>query len=196
MQCLGSGIRIRWIRDLDSLDPQDFDFLDPDPQKYADQRIRILGAKYLPKTAKKDYNQSSNLNCLKKRDFNIFLLSEWLSSLSEKNKTKKPLNSLLLNPNPDPHQNGMDNKHWIFGTPFKDFFRFRFVTGSRILRSWMEFQFMKAGGRSSSLSLQLPPSIGSHSLILRGWRRVIWRGRRMEDSCLSSRRPVLLLLSK
>jgi len=35
------------------LDPQDFGFLDPDPQKYADQWIMIQGAKYQPKTAKK-----------------------------------------------------------------------------------------------------------------------------------------------
>ena len=37
----------------DPLDPQDFGFLDPDPQKYADPRIRIQGAKYQPKTATK-----------------------------------------------------------------------------------------------------------------------------------------------
>ena len=39
----------------DSLDPQDFGFLDPDPdpQKYADLRIRIKGGKYHPKTEKK-----------------------------------------------------------------------------------------------------------------------------------------------
>ena len=35
------------------MDPQDFGFLDPDPQKYADPRIRIQGVKYQPKTAKK-----------------------------------------------------------------------------------------------------------------------------------------------
>ena len=49
----------------DSLDPQDFGFLDPDPdpQKYADLRIRIQGAKYQPKTAKKKiYSQNPNLN--------------------------------------------------------------------------------------------------------------------------------------
>ena len=34
-------------------DSQDFDFLDPDPQKYAYPRIRIQGAKYQAKTAKK-----------------------------------------------------------------------------------------------------------------------------------------------
>ena len=39
--------------DPDSLDPQDFSFLDPDPQKYSDPRIRIRGAKYQQKTAKK-----------------------------------------------------------------------------------------------------------------------------------------------
>ena len=41
--------------DPDPLDPQDFDFLDPDPQKYADPRIRIQEAKYQPKTAKKKF---------------------------------------------------------------------------------------------------------------------------------------------
>ena len=39
--------------DTDPLDPQDFGFLDMDPQKYADPRIRIQGVKYQPKTAKK-----------------------------------------------------------------------------------------------------------------------------------------------
>ena len=38
--------------DPDPLDPQDFGFLDPELQKYADPRIRIQGAKYQPKTAK------------------------------------------------------------------------------------------------------------------------------------------------
>ena len=38
---------------ISALDPQDFGFLDPDPQKYADPRIRIHGVKYQPKTAKK-----------------------------------------------------------------------------------------------------------------------------------------------
>ena len=38
--------------DPDSLDPQDFGFLDPEPQKYADPRIRIQGNKCKPKTAK------------------------------------------------------------------------------------------------------------------------------------------------
>ena len=44
------------------LDPQDFGFLDPDPQKYADPRIRIQGAKYQPKTATKKNVYSQNLN--------------------------------------------------------------------------------------------------------------------------------------
>ena len=35
----------------DPLDPQDFGFLDPDPEKYADPRIQ--GVKYQSKTAKK-----------------------------------------------------------------------------------------------------------------------------------------------
>ena len=41
--------------DPDLLDPQDFGFLDPDPQKYVDLRIRIQGAKYQPKTAVKNF---------------------------------------------------------------------------------------------------------------------------------------------
>ena len=42
-------------RDPDPFDPQDFGFLDPDPdpQKYSDPRIRIQGAKYQPKLQKK-----------------------------------------------------------------------------------------------------------------------------------------------
>ena len=42
-------------QDPDPLGPQDFDFLDSDPQKYADPRIRIQGAKYQSKTAKKNF---------------------------------------------------------------------------------------------------------------------------------------------
>ena len=41
--------------DPDPLDPQDFGFLDPDSQKYADPRIRIHGVKYQPKTTKKKF---------------------------------------------------------------------------------------------------------------------------------------------
>ena len=43
-------------KDPDPLDTQDFGFLDPDPQKYADPRIQIQGVKYQPqpKTAKKN----------------------------------------------------------------------------------------------------------------------------------------------
>jgi len=37
------------------LDPKDFGFLDPDPQKYVDRRIRIQGVKHQPKTPKKIY---------------------------------------------------------------------------------------------------------------------------------------------
>ena len=41
-QCLGSGSQV-------------FGFLDPDPQKYVDPRIRIQGAKYQPKNCKKKH---------------------------------------------------------------------------------------------------------------------------------------------
>ena len=34
--------------------PEDFGFLYPGPQKYADPRTRIQGVKYQPKTAKKE----------------------------------------------------------------------------------------------------------------------------------------------
>jgi len=37
------------------MDMQDFGFLDPDPQKYANPRIRIQGVKYQPKNAKKTF---------------------------------------------------------------------------------------------------------------------------------------------
>ena len=51
---VGWDIQRHWsAQDPDPLDPQDFGFLDPDPQKYADPRIRIQGGKYQPKTAKK-----------------------------------------------------------------------------------------------------------------------------------------------
>ena len=71
-------LRIR-IPDPDPLDPQDFGFLDPDPQKYADPRIRIQGVKYQPKTTKKTFlllkPNSELLN--KKREYKNFLISKW-----------------------------------------------------------------------------------------------------------------------
>ena len=54
------------INELDPLDPQDFGFLDPDPQKYADPRIRIQGAKYRPRTAKKNLLSKPKSEPLKK----------------------------------------------------------------------------------------------------------------------------------
>ena len=44
-------------QDPDALDPQDFGFLDtdPDPQKYEDPRIRIQEVKYQLKTTKKTF---------------------------------------------------------------------------------------------------------------------------------------------
>ena len=54
------------INELDPLDPQDFGFLDPDPQKYADPRIRIQGAKYRPRTAKKNLLSKPKSELLKK----------------------------------------------------------------------------------------------------------------------------------
>ena len=40
-------------------DPQDFGFMDLDPQKYADPRKRILGLKYQPKNAKKNISSKN-----------------------------------------------------------------------------------------------------------------------------------------
>ena len=83
-QCLGS--------DPDPLNPQDFGFLGPDPQKYADPRIRIQGVKYQPKTEKKTFlllNPSYEL--LKKerlKKISSFLngLSSFRIKISEKKK--------------------------------------------------------------------------------------------------------------
>ena len=49
------GFVVTSAQDPDPLDPQDFGFLDPDPQKYADLQIRIQGEKYQPKIAKKKF---------------------------------------------------------------------------------------------------------------------------------------------
>ena len=56
------------------MDPQDFGFLDPDPWRYADPRIRIQVAKYQLKTAK----------------INPFLLSKPKSELLNKDVLKFP----------------------------------------------------------------------------------------------------------
>jgi len=83
------------------LDPQEFGFLDPDPQKYADPRIRIQGGKHQPKTEKKTFlllNPKSEL--LKKRDNKNFLFligsSSFRIKINEKNLTKKFENYFLL----------------------------------------------------------------------------------------------------
>ena len=60
------------------MDPQDFGFLDPDPQKYADPRIRIQGVKYQPKTAKKIFfTPKPQIWTFEKKDYKNFLISEW-----------------------------------------------------------------------------------------------------------------------
>ena len=51
-----------WDPNSDPFDPQDFGFLESDPQKYADPRIRIQTVKYQPKTAKKKFTFNPNLN--------------------------------------------------------------------------------------------------------------------------------------
>ena len=77
--------------DPDPLDLQDFGFLDPDPQKYADPRIRIQGVKYQPKTAKKKsfLLLKPKFELLKKRDYKIFLISEWFIKFRIKISEKK-----------------------------------------------------------------------------------------------------------
>jgi len=65
------------------LDPQDFGFLDPDPdpQKYADPRNRIQGVKYQPKIAKITLLLlKPNSELLKKRE--IIKISSFLNSSS------------------------------------------------------------------------------------------------------------------
>ena len=52
------------------MDPTDFDFLDPNWQKYSDLRIRIQGARYQPKTEEKKLLISKpKSELLKRRDF-------------------------------------------------------------------------------------------------------------------------------
>jgi len=63
------------------LDPQDFGFLDPNPQRYADPLLRIKGVKYQPKTEKKTFlllKPKSEL--LKKRE--IIKISSFLNGSS------------------------------------------------------------------------------------------------------------------
>ena len=48
--------------DPDPLDPQDFGFLDPDPQKYADPKDPDPRGKISTKTTKKNYSQTPDLN--------------------------------------------------------------------------------------------------------------------------------------
>jgi len=62
------------------LDPQDFGFLDPDLQKYADPRIWIQRVKNQPKTAKKTFLLLKSKSELLKKSFRL--------KISEKNETK------------------------------------------------------------------------------------------------------------
>jgi len=74
------------------LDPQDFGFLDPDPdlQKYVDPRIRIQWVKYQPKTTKTTFFTPKLLKKSKIIKISSFLtgLSSFRIRTSEKNKTK------------------------------------------------------------------------------------------------------------
>ena len=63
--------------DPDPLDLEDFGFLDLDPQKHGDPRIRIQGVKYQLKTAKKNLLRKPKSDFWKKRDDENFLISEW-----------------------------------------------------------------------------------------------------------------------
>ena len=58
------------------MDPQDFGFLDQDPQKYADSR---QGAKNQQKTAKKSFFTSKTQISTDEKisDYKNFLISEW-----------------------------------------------------------------------------------------------------------------------
>ena len=79
-------------QDTDPLDPQDFGFLDPDPdqQKYGDPRIRIQGAKYQQNPAKKNLLSKPKSKLLKKKqDYKNFLISEKFNKFYHKNKRKK-----------------------------------------------------------------------------------------------------------
>ena len=103
------GYRISWLSDWQMgftfkfttpwsvlrLGPPDFGFLDPDPdpQKYADPRIRIQVVKNQPKTVKKISLLKPKSELLKKR--NIKKISSFLNGssslrikISEKNKQK------------------------------------------------------------------------------------------------------------
>ena len=59
--------------DPDPLDLEDFGFLDLDPQKHGDPRIRIQGVKYQPKTAKKNFYPKTQILTFEKREISSFL---------------------------------------------------------------------------------------------------------------------------
>jgi len=80
-------LRVTSALDPDPLDSQDLGFLDPDPQKYADPRIRIQGNQ--PKTEKNFLLLKPKSELLKKRDYKNFLISEWFIKFLDKNKRKK-----------------------------------------------------------------------------------------------------------
>ena len=50
--CFDISIRSTIGQSTSTQDPDDFGFLDPDPQKYADPRIRV---QYQPKTEEKNF---------------------------------------------------------------------------------------------------------------------------------------------
>ena len=82
-----------WDPNSDPFDPQDFGFLESDPQKYANPRIRIQGAKYQPKTERKKITLKTQIWNIKKRE--IIKISWFLNGsssfsikISETNKTK------------------------------------------------------------------------------------------------------------
>ena len=66
--------------DPDPLDLEDFGFLDLDPQKHGDPRIRIQGVIINQNMQKKLLLLWAKSELLKKRDCKNFLISEWFIS--------------------------------------------------------------------------------------------------------------------
>ena len=70
------------------MDPQDFGFLDPDPEKYADPRIR-KGEKYQPKIAKNLFTHKTQFLTFEKEILKMSCSMNGFSSLGIKVSEKK-----------------------------------------------------------------------------------------------------------
>ena len=125
------------------MDPQDFDFLDPEPQKYADPRTWSKGQNINQKLQSKFTLKTQIWTFEKRKIKNISWLLNGSSSYSiktrEKKQDKKFENSALLKnlvkflettwirinffpvriQDPDPHQNYVNPMHWIKYQPRK-----------------------------------------------------------------------------